>query len=220
MEIITKNNYSIEAFHNAIFIDSSIKERPLDLHSTRIDHLNKALSHKNNNGLILEFGVWKGTTINEIAKQNPKVTIHGFDSFEGLPEDWETSFNSNKNKHKKGYFSLNNLPTVEKNVKLWKGWFENTIPIFIKDYKDTISFLHIDGDLYSSAIIVLNELNHLIVPGTVIVFDEFYPWGRKSYARWREGEFKALNDWINKYSREFKVLYRSNHQQCSIEITK
>lgn len=39
-------------------------------------------------GLYLEFGVFQGTTINYIAQQKENETIYGFDSFEGLPEDW------------------------------------------------------------------------------------------------------------------------------------
>jgi S-adenosyl-L-methionine methyltransferase len=38
-------------------------------------------------GLILEFGVYSGRTINHLASLTQQ-TIFGFDSFEGLPEDW------------------------------------------------------------------------------------------------------------------------------------
>ena len=37
-------------------------------------------------GLYLEFGVDTGRSINYIANQNKDKKIHGFDSFEGLPE--------------------------------------------------------------------------------------------------------------------------------------
>jgi hypothetical protein len=40
-------------------------------------------------GLILEFGVFSGNSINIIADKFPLRTIYGFDSFEGLPEEWE-----------------------------------------------------------------------------------------------------------------------------------
>src|SRR5437868_900632 len=46
--------------------------------------LNNALHH----GHVVEFGVFKGGTIRYIAAKDPNRTVHGFDSFEGLPEAW------------------------------------------------------------------------------------------------------------------------------------
>ena len=67
------------------------------------------------NGSFLEFGVWKGKSIKIISelvgKRSSKI-VHGFDSFEGLPEDW-LGFNDVK-----GKFNLHGkLPDVPKNVK-------------------------------------------------------------------------------------------------------
>ena len=39
-------------------------------------------------GEVLEFGVYAGGSITRTANALPNMTIHGFDSFEGLPEDW------------------------------------------------------------------------------------------------------------------------------------
>jgi hypothetical protein len=75
------------------------------------------------NGLIMEFGVYKGESINFIADLLPNRQIYGFDSFEGLPETWRYNFY-------KGTFKLNNLPEVRKNVVLVKGLFEDTLPKF------------------------------------------------------------------------------------------
>src|SRR5690348_1613003 len=38
----------------------------------------------------VEFGVFKGETLRYWSKllKHPNSTLHGFDSFEGLPEDW------------------------------------------------------------------------------------------------------------------------------------
>ncbi|HBY69951.1 MAG TPA: hypothetical protein DEG69_20715, partial [Flavobacteriaceae bacterium] len=43
---------------------------------------------KDTNGAILEFGVWKGSTINHMANILPNLQFFGFDSFEGLSEPW------------------------------------------------------------------------------------------------------------------------------------
>jgi hypothetical protein len=50
--------------------------------------MHHALSRVTVDGLYAEFGVNNGGTIAYIARQKPAQTIHGFDSFEGLPEDW------------------------------------------------------------------------------------------------------------------------------------
>ena len=52
-----------------------------------------ALKHINHEyKLILEFGVYKGTTTRIIRNSLPlDYKIYGFDSFEGLPEDWKNT---------------------------------------------------------------------------------------------------------------------------------
>jgi len=38
--------------------------------------------------MCLEFGVATGATLRKIATSFPSRSVYGFDSFEGLPEDW------------------------------------------------------------------------------------------------------------------------------------
>ena len=40
-------------------------------------------------GLFLEFGVYKGQSINILSKLKPNKIFHGFDTFTGLPEEWD-----------------------------------------------------------------------------------------------------------------------------------
>jgi len=207
----------IEKFHNAI-----LSNKPADdLDIERYSHLEAVCNLGSIAGDILEFGVYQGGTINFIAERFPHKQIYGFDSFEGLPEDWKISFNEKFNKHKKGCFAVDNLPAVKNNVSLIKGFFDISLPKWLEetDLKQ-ISLLHVDSDLYSSAKIIFDNLNDYIVQGTIIVFDEFYPWGRKRYETWEQHEYKAFCEWIDTYNREFEVLYRNNHQQCSIRIVK
>lgn len=206
----------INLFHSA---ESVCESDDLDIQ--RITHLTKVCDLDIIEGDILEFGVYQGNTINVIAERFPEKVIYGFDSFEGLPEDWNISYKEKYNKHKKGYFSVDQMPQVRSNVHLVKGFFDTSLPKWLeKTSLQTISILHVDSDLYSSAKIVFDNLNKYIVPGTIIIFDEFYPWGRKRYETWAEHEYKALCEWVDTYKREFEVLYRNNHQQCSIRITK
>ena len=122
------------------------------------------------NTLWLEFGVATGNTINIISKYT-KENIYGFDSFEGLPEKWRDGFD-------KGAFDRKGeLPEVNANVKLIKGWFTETLPIFLKEKNEKISFIHIDCDLYSSTKFVLDTVKPYLNNNCILVFDELvnYP---------------------------------------------
>ena len=127
------------------------------------------LKHKPNT-LWLEFGVASGISINYISTfTNDKV--YGFDSFEGLPEKWRDGFD-------KGAFTNNgNLPNVNMNVELIKGWFNETLLTFIQTYNKKVSFIHMDADLYSSTKYVFEILKDYIDKDCVIIFDELvnYP---------------------------------------------
>jgi hypothetical protein len=133
-------------------------------------------------GLYLEFGVYKGDSINHFAEALPDVTWYGFDSFEGLPEAWTLGA-------KTGAFSIGgNLPPVRGNVRLTKGFFENTLPPFVAQHAgEKIAFLHVDCDLYSSTVTILDNVAAMLTPGTIILFDELI-----NYHGWEEGEFKAF----------------------------
>ena len=125
--IVDKNNFSIEVFHNSNLITLDTKHGG----PKRWHHLSESLNKISVDGNMLEFGVFSGKTINIISSHFPNNTIHGFDSFEGLPEDWfmkEKEKKKGNAKRHKGYFAVDNLPTVNDNVTLWKGWFNDSIP--------------------------------------------------------------------------------------------
>ena len=168
------------------------------------------------NGLFLEFGVYNGSSINILSKLRPNKIFHGFDTFKGLPEDWDLG---NK-KIKAGHFYLEKMPSVEKNVILHKGLFEDTIPKWQKQYREKISFINIDCDLYSSTKTVLEHLNSQIVKDTIIRFDDLLPSPIRPYPKWLEGEWKALSEWVGKFKREIVPLSRSWKQGCTILVIK
>lgn len=156
--------------------------------------------------LALEFGVFQGNSINLIAEQL-QSTVHGFDSFEGLPEAWRSHFD-------KGHFAVNGLPKVRDNVELFKGWFNDTLPIFLREHTGDVGFLHVDCDLYSSTVTVLKFLAPRLKPGAVIVFDEYF-----NYPGWREGEFKAFQEFITCSGLDYEYLgYNCLHQQAAVML--
>lgn len=211
--MIDKNNISIENFKLATVIKGKKKI------GNRLEHLKHALSKTSTDGEVLEFGVFNGTTINVISNFFKNDIVYGFDSFEGLPETWKMS---ESNIFKTGHFSVKNLPIVNQNVRLVKGWFNDSIPIWLKNNKtENIKFLHIDCDLYSSTSTILNLLNDKISLGTIIVFDDFYYWKSPlKYKYWNDGEYKALVEWVTAHDRKIEVISISGYMQCAIRVIR
>lgn len=169
---------------------------------------------KLDDGLFLEFGVYNGASINILSKLKPDKIFHGFDTFTGLPEDWDMG-------HKKiraGSFSLERLPEVEKNVILHKGLFDKSITEWMKNYKEKISFINIDCDLYSSTKTVLEKLNSQIVKNTIIRFDDLLPSPLRPYPNWQQGEWRALSEWVEQFRREIVPISRSWKQGCTVLV--
>lgn len=169
--------------------------------------LNYGLSQIEFPGLIMEFGVYSGKTINHIAGQVKTNIVYGFDSFEGLPEDWRSGY-------VKGSFRKDNLPEVKENVHLIKGWFKDTLPGFMEEHKEVCSFVHIDCDLYSSTKDVFQALEGRIIPGTVIVFDEYF-----NYPGWQNHEYKAFKEFIEKSGLGYDYIgYVHVKEQVGVKI--
>ena len=159
-------------------------------------------------GYWLEFGVYSGKTINKLSKCCN--LIYGFDSFDGLPEDWTDDIG-------KGHFSVPEPPRVEDNVELVIGWFDETLPKFVKEYViDKISFINIDCDLYSSTKTIFKHLGPYIKPGTYIYFDEFLI--KKNM---KENEAKAFAEFLDEYNYGYRILMNSTDHlpiQTIVEI--
>jgi hypothetical protein len=150
-------------------------------------------------GLAFEFGVASGNTLRLIAENRPLV-VYGFDSFEGLPEDWRPGFPA-------GMFAT--APPAVPEATLVKGAFDVTLPAFVAGFKarwdtvggydyevEPVSLVHIDCDLYSSTKTVLEHVGPLFTerPGTFVVFDEFhgYP-GCEAHEQRAWAEFVQAN---------------------------
>jgi len=144
-------------------------------------------------GLVLEFGVFNGKSIRQLATLT-EGPVHGFDSFEGLPESW-------CDEAKGSYSAFGQLPQVPGNVRLHRGWFEDSIPEFQQTESGPIRFINIDCDLYSSTKTIFDFMAQQFVKGTVILFDEYL-----GYPTWREDEFKAFQDAANRNGWQYEML--------------
>jgi predicted O-methyltransferase YrrM len=162
-------------------------------YATKDDLLVAAIHAAGREGLFLEFGVFRGDSINRIAELCSDVTIYGFDSFKGIPEAFHFA--------PAGTFALENLPPVRDNVTLVDGWFEDTLPRFLSEQSASCSFIHIDCDLYSSAHTVLSALAPRIRSGTVILFDEFF-----NFPNWRKQEYAAFVEFVELNAVRYEYL--------------
>jgi tetratricopeptide (TPR) repeat protein len=152
-----------------------------------------ALSASNSEGLVLEFGVRFGTSIRQIAAL-ANQQVHGFDSFEGLPEVWH-------HEPKGSYTTKGVIPAVPGNATLHVGWFEDTLPRFLADNSGPVRFINIDCDIYSSTVTILEHLAPRMVAGSVMVFDEYI-----GNERWREDEYKAFQEAVARYGWTYEYL--------------
>ena len=158
-------------------------------------------------GHYLEFGVFTGGTIRFMAKRVAGAVIHGFDSFEGLPEDWG-GFQLGKAAFDVG----GKLPSVPDNVKLYRGWFSQSLPPWCASNAGPIAFMHIDCDLYSSTKTIFDLLGDRLQPGTIILFDEYF-----NYANWRNHEFKAFQELVAERKLTYTYLAYAR-QQVAVRI--
>lgn len=160
-------------------------------------------------GLFLEFGVYKGESINHLSKLRPNAIWYGFDSFVGLPEAWTLGA-------KAGAFSVDGkLPAVRDNVRLIKGFFEDTLPRFVAEHRgEKIALVHVDCDLYSATKTILTNMKDMIVPGTIILFDELI-----NYHGWQGGEYKAFTEFVSDHKIHFEYLgYTRTASQVAVRI--
>ncbi|HLN25285.1 MAG TPA: class I SAM-dependent methyltransferase [Patescibacteria group bacterium] len=171
--------------------------------------LRYALNEATMPGMVLEFGVRRGTSINHLAEIAGQ-TVHGFDSFEGLPEAWVNA--------PQGVLTTGTqLPPVRDNVVLHAGWFDDTLPAFLSHMPDApLRFVNIDSDIYSSAKTVLTLLAGRMQPGTVLVFDEFI--GNRN---WRHDEFKAFEEFAAEHDAVFTYIALSPAtKQVALRLTR
>ncbi len=147
--------------------------------SSTADVLRYALSLAGPGGLV-ELGVRHGTSTRLLASSGREVDA--FDSFEGLPESFYG--------RGAGAFSTGGeVPELPANVRVHVGWFEETVPSWTRTSPSSPALVHVDSDLYSSARVALEHLGPLLLPGAIVVFDEYL-----TNERWEEDEHKAFED--------------------------
>jgi hypothetical protein len=139
--------------------------------------LDVVISHTSDlTGDILEFGVFNGESLRDFALRCPSRQVYGFDSFEGLPEDWWT--------RPQGTFQTA-VPVInEPNATLVKGLFDESLPPFLEHWPGKAAIVHVDCDLYNSTLSCLRPILSRFQQGTVLLFDEYYNYSDFAYHEW------------------------------------
>lgn len=133
--------------------------------------------------LYLEFGVYRGRTLRYWARhlRAPEARFVGFDSFQGLPEDWELGA-------ERGTFSVGKPPEIDDpRVSFVVGWFDQTVQGWEPPEHDQL-VVNVDCDLYSSTKLVLDWVTPRLRRGDLVYFDDLLG---------RDHEWRALQEWLD-----------------------
>jgi Macrocin-O-methyltransferase (TylF) len=172
--------------------------------------ITSALQAVSLDGMVAEFGVYKGRSLTQIAKFFPDHTVHGFDSFIGLPDAWGGTSKG------AGAFDIGAKPPELKvsNVEFHVGWFDATVPVFAQEHSGPFAFAHLDADLYSSTKTVFDHLGDWFVPGTIVVFDEYF-----GYHGWQRHEHKAFLEFLDRTGLSFQAV-SLGHMNLAVRLTE
>ena len=161
---------------------------------------------------FLEFGVFRGDSIRFWAEMNchPESRFWGFDTFEGLPEDWDVIFGDMR----RGTFDVGGKTpeTGDPRITFVKGLFQDTLDKFLEGFEPRNRLVvHIDCDLYSATLFVLTKLDRWLRKGGLILFDEFSS---------PLHEFRAFEDYAKSYYRKYSAVAAAgyfDHTAIAIE---
>jgi hypothetical protein len=156
----------------------------------------------------LEFGVYRGKTLNWWVTNvtAPSAQFVGFDTFTGLPEDWTAKL------RKGAYSTQGQLPAISDDRVAYEiGLFQDTLgPFLQKNSLERRLVVHIDSDLYSSALYVLTAIASRLKRDDILLLDEVSAVTH---------EFRALLDFTSAYRVKLGGIAAANHfSQIALEV--
>lgn len=161
--------------------------------------------------VYLEFGCHSGRTFSAAIRASRELSIledasfYAFDSFEGLPETTEDdgifgggTFSTSIAEFKTSVAKQASYKISDENII--KGFYADSLNSDLQARMPKVGVVHIDVDLYSSTVEVLSFIKPLLVPGSVIIFDDWYCFPAGSNL----GESRALQEFLDEHP-GFKV---------------
>ncbi|OGB99436.1 hypothetical protein A2V82_12120 [candidate division KSB1 bacterium RBG_16_48_16] len=133
-------------------------------------HIVDKLNLKNEAFDYLEFGVSGGHSFKWWSSEctHNESKFFGFDTFEGLPENWGI--------YNKGNMAAD-IPIIDDSrVEFAKGLFQDTVPDFLSTHNmenGKRKIIHLDADLFTSTLFALTSLAPYLRKGDILLFDEF-----------------------------------------------
>ena len=160
-------------------------ERRTMVNRRRLESLYAVCSHPSlPDGSFVECGVARGGCMAVMAFVSRRQRrVWGFDSFEGMPA--QTEEDEDQGKKAVGVIAagpdglceaqqtLHRFRLAHESVKLVKGWFEDTLPVYAPQL-EPIAVLRLDSDWYKSTRYCLETLYDLVVPGGVVIVDDYH----------------------------------------------
>jgi hypothetical protein len=145
-------------------------------------------------GDFVECGVAKGGCLAFLTWLSKELSVWGFDSFEEMPEltdedencgsEWVGYNCSGAKGEEEAIETFRRFSVSMKNVKIVKGWFENTLQNYRSSIK-SIAILRLDNDWYKSTKYCLETLYDLVPKGGIIIIDDYHTF---------TGCYKAVNE--------------------------
>lgn len=189
--------------------------------SCDVTRISKFLAHyelfKMVNGLpgaIVECGVFKGTSLIRFAAFRDLLgsayskRIIGFDTFGTFPETIYGPDVAVREKFLQSAgeqsISVDQLTEVlerqdtSRNLELVEGDVVHTVPEYVREHPELrISLLNLDTDVYEPAQAILEHMWPLIVPGGVLIVDDYGTWPGETQAV--EEYFRGMDVKIEKF---------------------
>ncbi len=162
--------------------------------------------------VYLEFGCHSGRTFSAAIRASRELSIlqntefYAFDSFEGLPQTNDDdgifkagTFSTGIADFKKALQKQASYKIRDNNIV--KGFYSDSLTSELQAKMPKVGVVHIDVDLYSSTVQVLSFIKPLLIPGSVLIFDDWYCFPAGSNL----GESRALHEFLDE-NPSFKVI--------------
>lgn len=185
-------------------------------------------------GDFLEFGIYGGRTLAMLARflndgqyaEDARKVI-GFDSFEGLEEEteghavWEEGACSLNTDPNHPTLAMGEKVTAESVLQMIDAIEVPRPEIVVGSYAETVeqtlatinaaAIIHIDCDLYDATREVLDHIEPVLQPGTLIAFDDWFHYRGNP----RKGEARAFGEFLENNPEWFAVPYKTYSVFCN-----
>ena len=204
-------------YENGFYLTSNVKRL-----SKAIAHYELYKSIVDLPGHVLEFGVFKGTslirflTYRDMLESSNSRKVIGFDVFGKFPKSNDkddSDFIKRFESQGGDGIPVDQLEVALQNklfnnYELVKGNIFDTIPEYIAEHPELrIALLHIDVDVYEPSKFILDKLFDRVVKGGLVVFDDYATVA---------GETRAVDEFLNGLDYQVQKLTMS-HIPCFIK---